>query len=75
MQHIESRYPSQNNAYPRQKTELTMGELISALQDVTNNDTMVPALFSDLKNRGVIKVDEAAVMQAWMEAPEALRKI
>jgi hypothetical protein len=75
MQHIESRYPNQNNAHTRQKNKVTMGELISALQDVTNNDTMVPTLFSDLKDRGLIKVDEAAVMQAWMEAPEALRKI
>ncbi len=53
--------------------KITMGELISALQDVTGNDRMVPALFSDLKQRGVIKVDEKAVMQAWLEAPENLR--
>ena len=54
--------------------KLTMGELISALQDATEDDHMVPALFGDLKNGGIIKVNEAAVMQAWMEAPEHLRK-
>jgi hypothetical protein len=55
------------------QNQLTMGDLISALQDVTNDDHLVAMAFGDLKGRGVVKMNERAAVQAWLEAPEHLR--
>jgi hypothetical protein len=33
----------------------------------------VALAFGDLKQRGVVSLDESAVMQAWLEAPDHLR--
>ena len=63
------RKPKTNNP----PVQTTMGDLISALQDVTNDDRLVAMAFGDLTRRGVVNLDEHAVMQAWLAAPEHLR--